>query len=147
MIRLGRGPEEGVPRDVQGALDRLTPHLRQATACLQDCANQARPHHWPASHLVDVVGGHGLCPSVVVLVGEPAVLQPAGTDQVSGLVEDVGEIVKLGKPCTGLVTSPQLSDEAALGPPTWMTIDIEGQESGDPWQRLSWLNSAPGCRK
>jgi hypothetical protein len=106
MVRSGRGLEQGVPGEVYSALDRLSPHLRQATAGFYDRTNQARTNHWTTRQLADVASSDRLGPSAVILVGEPAVLQPAGTDQFSGLSEDVSKIVELGEPRAGFVTIP-----------------------------------------
>ena len=55
-------------------------------------------------------------------------LQPAAADEVSGLVENLGQVVQLGEPRTGLIAELQLPGEAALCAPTWaMTVDIEGR--------------------
>ena len=113
MVGLGAAPK-CVPGEVDGALNGLSPHIREPTACFDDRADQARSDHRTTSHLIDVGNAHGLGPSIVILIGEPAVLQPAGTDQVSGLIEDVGEMMELGEPCAGIVTITQLSGEVAL---------------------------------
>ena len=140
MVRFGRRFEECVPGEIQGTLNRLRLHLRQATATLHDCTNQTRTHHRTARHLVDVVRGRRFRPSVDVDVCEPAVLQPALADQVSRLVEDVGQGVELGEPCARFVTEPQLSSAAALGQPTWrMTVQIDGRN----W----WSRGSSGCRR
>ena len=41
----GRGLEQCVPREVEGALHWLSPHIREATASLHDRTNEARPDY------------------------------------------------------------------------------------------------------
>jgi methyl coenzyme M reductase subunit C len=81
----------------------LSPDVRHVTTSLCDGTHQARRDR-TTGHLMDVIGGHDMCLSGVVEVGEPTVLQPAPADQVSGLVEDLGHAMELGESRTGLVT-------------------------------------------
>src|SRR5687768_8512813 len=117
-----------VPGEVHSTLDSLAAHVRQTSTGLNDRTDQAGPDHRTPSHSVDIVGGHGSGPSVVVEIGEPAVLQPTAADQVSGLVEDIGHVIELGEPRAGLVMDPQLSDTAAFRPPARAGIfNVDGQ--------------------
>ena len=45
VVRSGHGLEQCVPSQVQGALDWLSPHIREATASLHDRTNEARPDY------------------------------------------------------------------------------------------------------
>ena len=110
-----RGIAQSVPGDVQGALHYLTPYLRQATACLDDGAYQACADHRATLHLLDVVRVDRPDPSAVIAIGEPAVLQPAHAYQVCGIVEQAGNVIKLGEPRAGLVAELEL---ACLSPPS-----------------------------
>jgi hypothetical protein len=120
-----------VPGEVNSALDSLAPYVRQTSTGLNDRTDQASPDHRTTSQPVDIVGGHSSGPSVVVEIGEPAVLQPTAADQVSGLAEDFVHVIELGEPCTGFVLKPQLSDTTASDPPARAVIfHIDGPTVG-----------------
>jgi hypothetical protein len=61
-----------------------------------------------AHHLLGVVGIDRSDPSGVVAICEPAVLKPAKVYQVSGVVENAGDLIKLGEPRADLVAEPKL---------------------------------------
>jgi hypothetical protein len=110
-----RGIPQGVPGNVQSALHDLTTYLRQATARLDDGSYQTGADDRAALHLLDVVRVDRPDTSGVIAVGEPAVLQPAQAYQVGGFVEQAANVIKLGKPRTGLVAELEL---ACLSPPS-----------------------------
>jgi hypothetical protein len=76
---------------------------------LDDGAYQAGCDHWVTCHLFGVVGVNRPKPSFAVAICKPAFLQPAGAYQVGGVVENAGDLIKLGKPRTDLVAEPELS--------------------------------------
>ena len=119
MVRLYLDLMQRVPGEVHSTLDSLAPYIRQTSTGLNDRTDQAGPDHRTASHPVDVVGGHGSRPSVVVEIGKPAVLQPTAADQFSGLVEDIGHVIELGEPRTRLITESQLSGQDGVLPSSW----------------------------
>jgi hypothetical protein len=116
--------EQGVPGEVQGTLDALSSDVRQTTASLDDCADQARSYHRVAGHLLDVVSIDRPDPASVVAICKPAVLQPASVYQICCIVENACDVIKLGEPRADLVAEPKLSELSPPGPPTVNLDDV-----------------------
>jgi len=106
--QLWRGPDQGVPGQIQGTLHNLGSEPRQTTAGFDDCAYQAGRHNRMAGQLLGVVGVDWSNPSAVVAICKPAFLQPAGAYQVGSVVENAGNLIKLGEPRADLVADPEL---------------------------------------
>jgi hypothetical protein len=124
-----RGLEQGVPGQIHGALHYLRPNLRQAARSLDDGTYQAGLNDGMARHLLGVVRIHGPDLTGVVAVCEPPVLQPAHAYEISGLVEDAGDVVELGESRARLVAEPELAHLSTPGPPADLDFGYIGARS------------------
>src|SRR5512133_1218082 len=106
--QLWRGLEQGMPGQVKGTLNWLRSDVRHTAAGLDDRANQAGCDHWVTCHLFGVVRINRPKSSRVVAICKPALLQPASAYQVGGVVENAGDLIKLGEPRADLVAEPEL---------------------------------------
>ena len=86
----------------------LRSDVRHTAAGLDDRSYQAGCDDWVTCHLFGVERINRPKPARVVTICKPALLQPAGVYQVGGVVENAGDLIKLGKPRADLVAEPEL---------------------------------------
>ena len=109
-----------MPGEVQGTVDQLGVHGREAAAGLDDRAHEAGANDRTPAHQVQVGRSSQPGPAGLVPVGEPGVLHPASPDDLPGLVEQLVDAVQLGQ--------PRGEHVVAREPPTFRPLTERGQD-------------------